>query len=63
MGFRLRALKEITLIFLAKQHLHLLCCKSLKTNKFTSDLRLANEALCHYKYQRYFFKPPKSITL
>ncbi|NGX42527.1 MAG: hypothetical protein K940chlam7_01948, partial [Chlamydiae bacterium] len=26
-------------------HLHLLCCKSLETNKLTADLRLATEEL------------------
>ena len=36
---------KITLTFRESQHLHLLCCKSLETNKLTADLRLAAEAL------------------
>ncbi|NGX43509.1 MAG: hypothetical protein K940chlam7_01807, partial [Chlamydiae bacterium] len=43
--FRVRARAEITSAFLLTHHLHLLCCKFLKTNKLSANLRLASEAL------------------
>ena len=55
----LRARAEITSAFLLTHHLHLLCCKFLKTNKLSANLRLASEALSHQKCGSYFCTSPK----